>query len=1145
MAVICLIIWNVKQKLNWGYEKMRNIVYIETYKRTGSGVLLECDVYSKSAIEVDEKSYIILTNYHVIQDLNQDVDEQKDYIDLKIKDVNGEIVDPQFIKHIFIASGNNYDSSSDIAALLVIIKDCCKIVCNNNIYIGAENKLFIESEGYPHVFQNDLINRDLCLKGEVEKYNREGIGIYKILDDYHGYSDISDKTLMEGLSGAPIYFKYENKEYLIGINQSLCNIGDGKNPFKLVYFLGIHKVLDWLRSQGIILYEYNHKNVKILWIKKCLEKQEGTLLDLEKAKKVVLIGGSGAGKSSFMKALCQNGDILGAVGDGQTTRATIAYDLSTYCDRPCISIRFQSKKDFIENRKKQIQFRLIELTLCYRFGMNKKNIVANPPVYLQDLLLPLDYIVNNDFADKDKNNEDNHKKGSELIQLISKTLYLCEMGEDEEDYEDSIRTTYEKIITFLDEYINIAEKSGQGNKKQIKIQKLFSKRKLEDYLKRNEKKEPNSYYKSVMESTYEDKLNTDYESLQYDFKEVISKTEGYFDITEFYYLDAENKMKLFCDELFNKYFPFDEVNKEFFGEWHSLEKEEDIEENNQQNETNKKSDEETIKHLSLYSRISKYYSDFYDRVTFLLNKNNINLSDEKMIEFQNVTMEEKSLITKCMRKVGGNSLSGIIENISVRDSFSNDYALRLRQNKMNHLLFYDTCGIDHIERGNQTIYFRNLFNKIKGNKRNAYRSIDAIIYIKKLDSGKPTELETTLPIINGLEEATPIFCVFTAADQFLYGKERTIDQIVWNCESYEKWENMKESQEFIFPKVIENMHENDSFVNKIKAPEQVKKKIYKFLLDHMVPFSSKYQINDDDIIELNRNSLNIIFESILKDEWNIGFIPSFKNLDKDEKAKLQDAIKHDLENMFLYASRCNWENKHHSTITANFCRIYRYNEIYDKEHIELGFNRTQIDRWDNLLQQGFSDSFLSESEGSTINVLNNVFGISVVKAYSILSRTKYDITDEMGTWQPQEEKSKFREYFQEMYKNKNVYSVNVFERQEQPPQEKYGNNNKRKEFLNEHCDFHRGLKLNPEIENKMVEYIYKRIEDRLQNENKIYLNRLITYDSKFKNSIDYIEKVIKKYSNGKEASNDKVIEGKKEDEVKMDIWNIVVEAIKN
>ena len=272
---------------------MRNVVHIETFKRTGSGVLLKCDVDIRDTMEkdedirdimeADEDSYIVLTNYHVIQDLNQGTHEQKDYVDLKIKDVDGEFINSKFITHVFAVSGNNYDSSSDIAALLVIIKKCCKIVCSNDIYMGTENNLYIESEGYPHVFQNDLINRELSFKGEVKKYNREGIGIYKIADDYHGYSDISDKALMEGLSGAPVYSVYENKEYLIGINQSVCNIGNGKNPFKMVYFLSIRRVLDWLRSEGIILYEYRHRNVKILWMKNSQKEEKS---DSKKPKKL-------------------------------------------------------------------------------------------------------------------------------------------------------------------------------------------------------------------------------------------------------------------------------------------------------------------------------------------------------------------------------------------------------------------------------------------------------------------------------------------------------------------------------------------------------------------------------------------------------------------------------------------------------------------------------------------------------------------------------------------------------------------------------------------------------------------------------------------------------------------------------------------
>ncbi len=1115
---------------------MRNVVHIETFKRTGSGVLLKCDVDIRDTMEkdedirdimeADEDSYIVLTNYHVIQDLNQGTHEQKDYVDLKIKDVDGEFINSKFITHVFAVSGNNYDSSSDIAALLVIIKKCCKIVCSNDIYMGTENNLYIESEGYPHVFQNDLINRELSFKGEVKKYNREGIGIYKIADDYHGYSDISDKALMEGLSGAPVYSVYENKEYLIGINQSVCNIGNGKNPFKMVYFLSIRRVLDWLRSEGIILYEYRHRNVKILWMKNSQKEEKS---DSKKTKKVVLVGGSGAGKSSFMKTLCQNGGVLDSVGDGQTTRTTISYDLSVYCKEPYILIGFQNKKNFFEKRKGQIILRLIELNLCYRFGMDRKNIVANPLVYLQDIFLPLDHLARQ--KDKKKLN-DLKDELDELIQLISKTLYMCEMDEDLEEYKDMIRVAYEKIITFLEKYSNISEKKECGGEGKPLLHKMLSKKKLEKYLKDHQTEDIDNYYESILQDQSLDETMINEEQLRCDFREVITKEDGFFDISEFYYLDSENKMQTFCEKLFEDYFLAD---GNIFSDWCSLEREQDDEEDDRQNAEQEIAGKEEIRSKSLYKRIEEFYYRFYERVAFLMKQRNINLEQKKKIGLQTVTSEDKSFISRCMRKVGRDSLSGIIESISIVDSFSNDYALSLHQNKMNHLMFFDTCGLDHIERGNQTIYFRNLFNEIKQEKEGQSKPIDAIIYIKKLDSEKPTELETTLPVLNQLEEATPVFCIFTAVDQFLSGKEMYIDQLTWDCEGYKKWKNADKIQEFIFPKIIVNMHENPSFVNKIKAPEQIRNKIYRFFLNHMVPFSSRYQINDDQIIDLNTKSLSIIFKALLKDEWNIGFIPSFEGLDDRHKGELQEAIGHDLRNMFLYASRCDWQKRHPSTVRANFRRIYRYSEYYDKNHEEMGFNRTNIDRWDNLLQQGFSESFLNE--GKTLQALHDAFGISLIKAYSILARIKnVIITDEMGKWKPEEkseyEQSEFRKYFKEMYKNKEAYTVDVFERQENP-KDKYGKSNKIIEFLNEHCNFLKGLEMSNQIEIKMIEYFCLKIEEALQTENKNYFVKLQKYDLQFKNCVEYIEKTILGYS------DEKFIESKTDKDVRRETWEMI------
>lgn len=1116
---------------------MRNIVYIATYKRTGSGVLLGCDLNFGFDRKKDEKSYLILTNYHVIQDIDQSIENQKRFIKFKIKDINGEFIDSQHISYVSVKSGNNYNMSSDIAAILVIIKACCKIKCSNKIYIGSKEDRVIATQGYPHVFQNNLINQELCLTGKVEKYNKQGLGVYKILDDYHGYSDISDKELMDGISGAPVYTSEDGKEYLIGINQSLCNIGDGKNPFKIIYFLEIGRVLEWLRSQEIILFEYKNKHVKLLWMKSVdreeiqdsieeKDNKEVRLLNLEKNKRIVLIGGSGAGKSSFLKTMCQNGELFGTVGDGQTTRATVAYHLQMNCKEPSIFIKFSNMAKFVEERMDDCDLRLKEFFLCNYYGMDKKDIDSNPLVYLQDIMSPLRYM----------SQHENNSSCEQVFKEISDTIYICQEANDIVDYKDRILKAYDSVLRFLKLFFNDKEK-GMIRKEKYLRHGYFSKKAADNYIQDNKKSNALDFFVDFFKkwNAMDEIENHEDSDIEENLKNVIEKKEGIFNISEFFYLNLKEDMGEFCELLFKKMFY---VNGRFFTDWNVLEEEDE--------------EKERENRINIKKRIGNFYVDFYKEVERLLQEKGINLSKGIQCKIQYASNEEKKLITRCLRKVGDDSLSSIVSTVVIEDAISNDYAFGLHERKIHGLDIYDTCGIDHIERGNHEIYIRSLLNDIKGNSRGKDekgkkgKPIDAIIYVKKLDSEKPTELETMLPIINGIEQACPIFCLFTAADQFLYGREHYMSQLVWDREHYENWKKDKEYQEFWFPKVIENMHESTSFVDQLDAPNLVKQKISNFVLDHMFPFACEYDINQDQIIQLNRKSIVSIMMSILVDEWNIGFIPKTQkddiDIDSDVREEhinsidreLKDAVEEDLEKMFRRASQCDWGYRHHSTILANFKRIYRYNDKYNKEHKELGFNRTLINRWDNLLEQGFSESFLSR-KGKTLQILNEKFGLSVEKAYALMATVKNEvITDEMGIWHVKEgQESEFRTLFRRMYENENIYPVNVFEKQTQEPTENYGRNQQKIEFLNKHCDFGIGLEGSASIKHSLVEYLYKEIREMLEENNKIYFNSLLKYDLKFNESLEYVERVMKKYANGKLGEDEK--------QTSVDVWKIIAE----
>lgn len=859
------------------------------------------------------------------------------------------------------------------------------------------------------------------------------------------------------------------------------------------------------------------------------------LLDLKKPKGIVLIGGSGAGKSSFLKSLCQHGNLLGSVGDGQTTRATIVYELSTKNTNPRIIISFKKKKDFVDDRKKSILYRCYELILCNIYKMVKKDISSNPLSYLQDMVLPLSTLM------KRESNEEKKDEVRRLLNEINHVIHSSDIEVDLEDFDDEIMLVYENMIQFLDDY------SIKNHPNQMIQHGFFNKKKYETFKKQkiqhgvfNEKqnKDETIYdkYLAFILDTESNQVQKREEILVSDFKNLITREEGFFDISEFFFLGEQNEMKNYCNNLFEKYFIKNE-NLVFTNEYSQYfkENENDFEIKNVNNENDdfevENADKE-ITEMTFNQRINAFYGTIYQKIAELMKKKGISVAGYMTYDLENTNAKELKIIACYMRKVGKDSLTSIVESVEVDDIFADQYAYDMHCNKIDRLVCYDTCGIDHIERMNPKIYFKDLFNKIKGKKKNRNgefffrRSIDAIVYVKKLDSEKPTELEKMLPIINGMEEATPIFCLFTAIDQYINEKNDFPDCMVWNDEFYNKWKN--ESEEYLFPKIVENMYENPSFVEAIQSPNYIKDKISKFILNHMVPFSAKYEVNDDAIIDLNLHSLLYIMNSILKDEWNIGFIPPTSedgevNKEGEDVIIIKKAIQEDLVKMFLMASRTNWSSRHNSTVRANFRRIYRYDENYDKYQKELGLTRTHIDRWDNLLEAGYSESFLSE-DSNTIKILHSEWKVSKSKVYSVLSRLKNDIiTENMGTWKNTEKKisdknseeikETLRDYFEEMYANKDLFEINIFERQNSIGN--YEDYREKVNFLDEVCNFEKVLLKSPEIKERIIQFIYDSIHTALSKDNFIFLNGLYLYDQKFKESIEYIENLIKNYSDEK------------------------------
>jgi len=164
-----------------------------------------------------------------------------------------------------------------------------------------------------------------------------------------------------------------------------------------------------------------------------------------------------------------------------------------------------------------------------------------------------------------------------------------------------------------------------------------------------------------------------------------------------------------------------------------------------------------------------------------INKHgNVDKISSIKFDFNYLTYEGIDLLKYCLKvnDISENrkkSLTAIIDKVEINSMLSNDYAYLADELGLESIIFHDTRGLDHIEKGvDKKTQLRNYLTNIEEGSSMKER-IDSVFYIKKLDSGRPTELENTIPFIYDIIPNVPIFCVFTGIDILGYKKNSIID----------------------------------------------------------------------------------------------------------------------------------------------------------------------------------------------------------------------------------------------------------------------------------------------------------------------------------------------------------------------------------
>lgn len=992
----------------------QNIVCIKTGTQMGSGIIYPCEC---SGNNLDSQSFIIFTNKHVVDDISVDDEKLKCCVDFDIYDKNGKLVEiDKKSDKVKLQLFYDEKSDEDIAAFLLTFEYKIELDLEMKVIFDDSNLTEIFIEGFPQVLQNDKVSSKLQMRGYYKSIfpENERIGIFQIKDDYHWYSNYKDLRLFQGFSGGAVYKSEGDANYIVGMNQSILNIDDGENPFKLLYYYKIRFILEYLRERGCIIFKKNKDlSIKIRWIKDGC-KQNSKLNSEQNEINLLLLGSSGAGKSSFAKTFLLNANSIDSTNDGQTTRTNIIYSLEMNSKKSKMDVEFLTQKEFL-NKMEKLNYRNYLLKIASLITGNSelktvedylRHFFASYPTYMK--------YVNDTRYSRDEKIEEYITVGKN-IEKMSEILTLPKNTEYEGD-----------VLIYLE---NILNKALEGR---------FN------YIEKNRE----------------------------EIDQVLKYVEGFFDVSEFDFLYKKNYSH--------------EVNK-----------------------VEDKEDKDSKEQGKVKKYFIKYYEDFHKNTIELLIANNFVRKNLYSMEISlNNPEENEELIPLCLQVKDGNSLTGLIDYVYIEDSISNDYAMILDDLNIKTLKLIDTYGLDHSnwDEGQTRILRDIVFELSEGNLIH-FNSDLAVIYVKKLDSGKPTELKTILPEIFNVIPQSPVYCVFNGIDVF-YGS---------NIEDVEVFDYFNENQKL--PKSIKYLMSEDGkrqIIDNIRGRDDFIENLYQTLKNNIVSFCSNkniienyINIYDNNISEVNKLLLSICMKEyssieIIPDD----FIKDVKNGDYD------DWINEITEKIFEESSKTDWTNLHYKTVRANSDRIKV--DLGEKTIKKLGYNGTYDHQWNRLFHDGYVKAISKSGENSISSIergedKSNYYTAvdSCIKnmEYRFLGKPSeliYANKDEGS----EENKGEFRVLIEEMYKDSDKFGYNPFE------PSGYGSKvntvEKEREFLKVVCDFKKGY---PVIKDEIVAYFRKCFVEQMEEENKAKSKNILRLNNDFYEELNILKyKFERKYS---------------------------------
>lgn len=1125
----------------------KNIVLIETMDSVGTGFLYPCK-YEKDSFY---QYFIVFTNSHVLYNigLNQGTAEPtknyKGQVFLSFYDNLGKKVDQENIKEIRVYnSGNFMRNEEDIAALLVAVEKVVPLVLETRIcHRQLDNREILYLEGYPGVLLEDAVCSRIQLEGMEKKIfpTNEKLGIYQITDDYHWYNDYKDRSLLQGLSGSLVYLEKDGKWEILGMAQSVSDIQQGENPFKLLYYIKFTQILKHLREANCIIFSKETENCyQIQWI-------YGKELDYKKKVTLLLLGGSGAGKSSFAKDFAYHGNQICSTSDGQTTRTKVLYnyrilngdDKSKSGNSGNIAdIKILTKEEFTDRMIEKVGQRPALLMSQAIFQLKNESIKDNK-IFLENCYSLLQLIKNEQSIEWWPDNILNDIRAGIHHLLPNKKMIKC--------YEDIIETlcTYfpANVVKYLldEHYIMKLREHYQQTKQEHNDDGLAHWEPLEKYLLSIEATQ--RYCESPAEN-----LDVQFKEFQRAAVEELFRKKGLVNFKEkdiLGYLDKEEFRTAYLDSLFfvKGYFALEEFNDIFPEEDQaefikgiviyindfSVYDPEDIDWENRYK--GKLYDVEFCSRMEyiygeLHSRIKKYLIAQYGQYGIADNNLSIHLNLNDMND------ENRKLLQKCLRVTPQGSLTGIVNFVEINDMVSDEYAVILNNLQISTLQLIDTCGLDHVGIGDLQELKNRLYETLYYYSESKRMKLDdiSVLYLKKLDSGKPDELCQVLPCVREVLPASPVYCVFTGIDIF-YRTSDEIDSLNWSyvgdwqpkavnyllsvsgrelleCKNDEEVPGIDENMYLVMRNnLIPYCGKKHLVLNNYSYYKNNTGYIWKLLASIVMKEYSSLEIIDTALIDM----ISEVFSAHKKEQRDIRDIISEKkglaDREKEEFMKKMEEVLEDTQNfircIFSEASLKGY-NFRYNTKQADIMSFCKRNK--------LGYYGTYRHRLDQRFHEGYGKAV--EKKGSILAKHFSQARAALMGALKNME-TKYLGGGNNLIELKYEHKNEFREILENMFIK--CYDYNPFD-------EEYGQqdlSSHRDEVFDEVFNFGKGLE-DEEILDAFVQEFLLCLKEQIHEDNTQKSENLLKLNPEFTEKLEELKKsYLEKYrtDNGQQEIN--------------------------